>query len=114
MRTDGTGTERSLLSALSKTMTREQKIEWGTEIIAGMKASANSVSLEEGRRLVADGMHTPAVKRAVETQAIFIAEVAMKRLSMIEGVFDFVKHEERDVAAHVMEDLQKADEEANA
>lgn len=72
-------------------MNKEQRIEWGMEIIAGMKASAYGGSLEEGRLLVADDMDKPAIKTAVENQALFIADVALKKLSTIDGVFDFVK-----------------------
>lgn len=64
-----------MIASVGAYMTTDQKLKLGMEIIAGMKASAYRVSLEDGRLMVADDMDIPAVKKAVEDQAFYILEV---------------------------------------
>lgn len=82
-------------------MQKEQKLELGIEIIAGMKASAYNVSIEEGRLMALDEtepthfisykngktpeckqweMVAKRTKHRLQKQAIFIADLALAKL----------------------------------
>lgn len=82
-------------------MTKEQRLELGIEIVAGMKASAYNVSIEEGRTMAiheTDPTHfewykggtTPECKQwelvakrekhRLHEQALFIADIVLTKL----------------------------------
>lgn len=86
-------------------MEKSQKLEFGIEIISGIKSSAYGVSIEEGRTMALDeteAVHfesykngtTPECrswelvakrnKNRLEAQALFVAEIALNKIVEIQ------------------------------
>lgn len=64
-------------------MTKEQKIEFGMEIIAGMKAHVYKGSIEDGREMVQENMEHERVSKAVYDQALWIADIALAKIEQL-------------------------------
>jgi hypothetical protein len=58
-------------------LSEDQKIAFGKEIIAGMKADVYSATIEEGREMVAEDSEHRSVAEVINKQAFWIADIAI-------------------------------------